>query len=112
MKQSEKVTEYINKNSIEQILILETLRQLIHEAIPDTTENLKWGIPVFSKTKVFTYLRCSKNHIALGIYNIDRINDKDGLLEGTGKTMKHLKFKSVEEVNSELISKWLRATAD
>jgi hypothetical protein len=112
MNQSEKVTEYINNTSPEHIQILKTLRQLIHKTVPKTTEDLKWGIPVFTKSKIFTYLRCSKNHIALGLYNIDRINDKEKLLEGTGKTMKHLKIKKLEDIDSQLIVDWLKKTAD
>lgn len=111
MNQSEKVTEYINTASSEQVQILENLRQLIHQTIDGTTEELKWGIPVFLKKKAFTYLRCSKNHISLGLYNIDRIDDPKGLLEGTGKTMKHLKIKKLDDIDRELIAAWLKATA-
>jgi hypothetical protein len=111
MKCNESVTEYIQAALPEQLEIMETLRQLIHSTIPETKEEVKWGIPIFIKTMIFTYLRCSKHHVALGFYNIDRINDPNGLLEGTGKTMRHLKFKRVEEVDNQLIAKWLKATA-
>lgn len=92
--------------------ILKTLRQLIHETISGTTEDIKWGIPVFTKTKIFTYLRSTQNHVALGLYNVDRINDPTGLLEGTGKSMGHLKIAKLEDINEELIKEWLRATVE
>lgn len=112
MKENKKVTEYINNSSTEQVEILKTLRQLIHETISGTTEDIKWGIPVYTKTKIFTYLRSTKNHVALGLYNIDRIKDTNGLLEGTGKSMRHLKIAKVEDINEELIKEWLKATVE
>ncbi len=112
MKENNEVTEYINNAPAQQKEILKTLRQVIHKTIPNTAEGLKWGIPVFSKTKIFTYLRSTKNHVALGIYNVDRISDPKGLLEGTGKNMKHLKFKKIDDIDKKLIEAWLKTTAD
>lgn len=112
MKENKKVTEYINSSSTEQVEILNTLRQLIHATISGTKEDIKWGIPVFTKTKIFTYLRSTKNHISLGLYNIDRINDPNGLLEGTGKSMRYLKIAKVEDINEKLIKEWLKATVE
>ena len=110
MKYTKNVTDYINKAPEKQIEILELLRKLIHSSISETHEAIKWGIPVFIKTKVFTYLRSSKNHVTLGFYNCDRINDPDGRLEGTGKNMKHLKIKTIKDINDALITEWLKAT--
>lgn len=110
MKEDNKVTEYINNSSTEQVEIMNTLRQLIHDAISRTTEDIKWVIPVFTKNKIFTYLRSTKNHVAIGFYNIDQINDPNGLLEGTGKSMRHLKIVKIEDINEELIKEWLKAT--
>lgn len=112
MKDNSKVTDYINNSPVEQVELLNALRHLIHETILETKEDFKWGIPVFTKTKIFTYLRSSKNHVALGIYNIDRIKDPKRILEGTGKNMRHLKLKNLEELDKVLIAEWLRNTAD
>jgi len=112
MKENEKVNGYISDSPPEQQEVLETLRRLIHKTIPETTEDLKWGMPVFTKTKIFTYLRSTKNHVALGFYNLERINDSQELLEGTGKNMKHLKIKKVTDIDEKLIAEWLKQTAD
>lgn len=112
MELNQNVTAYINAASSEQIEILEHLRQLIHNNIDHVTEEIKWGIPVFIKNKVFTYLRATKKHIALGFYNIDRIDDPNEILEGEGKTMRHIKVKSIEDINEKLIIEWLQLTAE
>lgn len=112
MKIDDKVSDYINAAPSGQIVILETLRQLINDTVPDTNEALKWGMPVFSKSKSFSYLKSNKHHVTMGFYQIDRISDPRGLLEGTGKTMRHLKIKAVDDINAEIIAQWLKATAE
>lgn len=109
---NQKVTAYINTASSDQKEILEKLRLLIHNNIDNVTEDSKWGIPVFIKSKIFTYLRITKTHIAMGFYNIDRINDKDGILEGKGKTMRHLKLKTKVDIDQMVIVEWLKLTAE
>ncbi len=108
MNYNKKVTEYIAKAKEEQIIILETLRKLIHETIIDVSEEVKWNMPVFNNGKDFAYLRFAKNHITLGFYNIDKIQDPDNLLEGEGNTLKHIKIKKMDEIRKNVISLWLK----
>lgn len=112
MKLNQEITDYIHGADEEQIKLLERLRQLIHESVPGTTEAIKWRIPVFAKTKDFTYFRFSKKHITLGFYNIDKIEDPDNLLEGIGNTLRHIKIRKPEDIKKEIITKWLKATAE
>jgi hypothetical protein len=55
---------------------------LIHESVFGTKESIKWKMPVFAKGKDYCYLRYSKKYLALGFYNIDKIEDPDSTLEG------------------------------
>lgn len=108
MNYNKKVTEYIDGAVEDQTIILETLRKLVHETVGNVTEEIKWGFPVFATTKDFAYLRFAKKHITLGFYNIDKIKDPDNLLEGEGNTLKHIKIKSVDDINRKVISQWLK----
>ena len=63
MNYNQKVTEYIYKASEGQIATLEELRKLVHESVENVTEEIKWNMPVFAKTKDFAYLRFAKKHI-------------------------------------------------
>ena len=65
MNHNKKITEYIDNAQEGQIETLEILRKLIHESVSGVTEEIKWGFPVFAKTKDFTYLRFSKKHITV-----------------------------------------------
>jgi hypothetical protein len=105
---NQKVTEYINKASVEQIATLETLRKLIHETVENVSEEIKWNMPVFGKTKDFAYLRFSKKHITLGFYHIDKLIDPDNKLEGEGNTLKHIKIIQLEDNQKQQIKEWLK----
>ncbi len=112
MKFNKEVTDYIQEATEDQRVLLEEIRQLIHESNPGTTEAIKWGMPVFAKNKDYTYLRYAKKHLTLGFYNFERIEDPDKLLEGNGKTMRHIKIKKKEDIKADLIGKWLKSIAD
>lgn len=112
MNLNQEITNYISGASAEQVEILELLRTLIHESVPNTSEAIKWGFPVFGNEKDFCYLRFSKKHITLGFYNFEKIEDPDNLLEGSGNTLKHIKIKKKEDINSALLTKWLKAISE
>jgi hypothetical protein len=108
MNFNQEVTDYISDASAEQLATLEELRKLIHVTVSNVSEEIKWKMPVFNNGKDFAYLRFSKKHITLGFYNIDKIQDPDNLLEGEGNTLKHIKIRNSDEINSKLISQWLK----
>ena len=111
MNYNKKITEYINNAQEGQIETLDILRKLIHNSVSGVTEEIKWGFPVFTKTKDFTYLRFSKKHITLGFYNIDKIDDPENVLEGSGNKLKHIKIKNKTDFDEILVSKWLKSIA-
>lgn len=112
MNFNEKVSDYIKQAPKEQLEILEELRMLIHKSVVETKEEIKWGMPVFKKNKTFTYLRFSAKHVTLGFYNIDRIQDPQNILEGDGKTMRHVKIYNKKDIDKKQFAEWLKATAD
>jgi hypothetical protein len=88
------------------------IRELIHLSVPQTTEEFKWGRPVFRIQKDFAYLKTAKNYVTLGFFNANRLHDPLSLLEGTGKEMRHVKLKSIDDINSPLISDWLATISE
>ena len=108
MNYNDNVSDYISKATQEQIMILEHIRQLIHESVKEVSETIKWGFPVFLQKKDFAYMRFSKHHITLGFYNIDKIQDPNNLLEGSGNTLKHIKIRTIQDLNFDLVSEWLK----
>jgi hypothetical protein len=108
---NEQVTHYINEASADQKQIMGQLRQLIHENVPGVTEEFKWSRPVFRSTKDFAYFKTSKAHLTLGFTSFANLDDKDNLLEGTGKDMRHIKIKKPSDINAQLLAGWFKAAA-
>lgn len=111
MSYDSEVTEYIENAPASQKSILEALREMIHKDIAEVSEQVKWGFPVFRKTKDFAYIRAAKNHTTLGFYNFEKINDVENVLEGEGNTLRHIKIRTVEDMDLNQLAEWLAAVA-
>src|SRR5688572_18642085 len=104
------VTDYIT-NSGNQQEILQTIRQLIHETLPQVTEEFKWGRPIFRTNKDFAYLKSAKTYVTLGFFNFQKLNDPGNRLEGTGKDMRHIKLKTITDIDRDLLTEWFKAAS-
>jgi hypothetical protein len=95
------------------LAILEELRALINEAVPDATSSIKWGMPFYTLggTPVCA-MAGFKAHVNLILAGpTGTFADPDGLLEGDGKTGRHLKLRQVDELPRDAVRGWLRAAA-
>ncbi|MCK9482014.1 MAG: DUF1801 domain-containing protein [Bacteroidia bacterium] len=104
---NEQITAYINNAPKEQKEVMEAIRSLIHQSVKNVKEEFKWSRPIFKSSKDFAYLQSNKNHVNLGFYkDFEKLNDPKGLLEGTGKTMRHIKLKNASDIDHKLLSQW------
>jgi hypothetical protein len=94
--------------------ILEELRTLIKEVAPDAISSIKWGMPFFSiGDAMMCALGGHKSHVNLilsgppGTYA-----DPEGRLSGEGKTGRHLKLTSLDEIPRASVRGWLRTAAE
>ena len=73
------------------------LRSILHSTLPDSDEKMRWGVPTFGDGKF--YIVALKDHVNLG-FAIKGLSKEDiKLFEGTGKTMKHIKIHSLEDID-------------
>jgi hypothetical protein len=93
--------------------ILAELRAMIAEAAPGATGAIKWGMPFYSVGgNMMCALAAFKSHVNLilsgppGTYA-----DPGGLLEGDGKTGKHLKLRTLAELPHAAVRGWLKTAA-
>jgi hypothetical protein len=91
--------------------ILDQLRKLVEEAAPDATASLKWGMPFYQiDGRMMCALAGFKAHVNLILAGPPgTFHDPKGLLEGGGKTGKHLKVRAVEELPRAAVRRWLRS---
>jgi hypothetical protein len=93
------VSEYIDLLSTPQKDIAAQLRALIRTHYPRLGEDIKWYVPVYSLGTVpIVSIEGFKAHVNLKFFEVARLQDWEGILEGTGKGVRHVKFRSTEDV--------------
>jgi hypothetical protein len=105
------VEKYILAQSTSHREILRLLRRLIAETIPAAVEGIKWGYPWYWKNDNICYLAAQRNHVNLGFAQGANLPDPRGLLEGTGKAMRHIKVKSIADIQKVEIVRLLKSAA-
>jgi hypothetical protein len=108
---NKQVTNYILASPEEQQEIFMQLRQLIQQNIPGVEENYKWSRPVFTAEKDIIYFKSAKAYATLGFFDTEKLIDKNNVLEGTGKSMRHIKIKTAADIDKTLFTKWFKALA-
>lgn len=102
------VDSYIRKLKPPLREIASELRALVKSSAPGIEEDIKWGKPWYSKDGYICYISASKSHITFGFAKGARLNDPRGLLEGTGKGMRHVKVRSLNDIDKTVIRGWVR----
>jgi len=95
------------------------LREIILEEVPDASESIYQVYTVavwfgFSgKMKdMFCYITTSAGHINLGFPRGSTLPDPKGVLEGEGKAMRHIKFKSIGELERNYVRRYIQASIE
>ncbi|MCK4996428.1 MAG: DUF1801 domain-containing protein, partial [Thermoplasmatales archaeon] len=75
-------------------------------------EEMRVGVPCYGHTKEDIcgkyYIAALKDHVNLG-FSLKGLSKKEqGLFEGTGKTMKHIKAYSLKDIDEENIIKLIK----
>jgi hypothetical protein len=99
------IDAYVRKQGLPQREICQRLRELILKTAPDVKEEMKWGVPTYGDGKC--YFVALKDHVNLGFSLKDLPKEQQVLLQGSGKTMKHIALSSVEQIDEEKIVKLL-----
>lgn len=91
-------------------LVVINLKKLIIEIDPESCEVVRpgdraatYGVGPKKMSEGYCYIIPHKNWVNLGFYKGAHLEDPAKLMEGTGKNMRHVKIRSVEEVEKEEI---------
>ena len=84
--------------------IASILREIILETGPDACEVVRlgdraatYGVGPKKMSEGYVYILPYKSWVNLGFYRGAALDDPHGLLEGTGKNLRHIKMRSVED---------------
>ena len=86
--------------------IAKQLRKLIIDFYPEVVEVpwpkqkiIGYGVGPKKMSEQFCYIGAHREHVNLGFYYGAELSDLKGLLEGTGKKLRHIEVREVEEVD-------------
>jgi hypothetical protein len=88
--------------------IVAIIRDLMKEYSPDIRETISYGIPSYRAARIIAVISPTKKDITLAFSRGAKFEDKYGLLKGTGKVSKHVKFKSATEVNKTVLRYYIK----
>lgn len=74
--------------------------------IDDCTEDYKWGVPVYDGGKF--YIAAMKSRVHLGFATAGLTDDEIKTLEGTGKTMRHIKIHTMDDVADKHVEYFIK----
>jgi hypothetical protein len=99
--------------------VMMRLRDIILEIKPDTSDVVRlgdraatYGLGPRKMIEGFVYLMPFKGWVNLGFYRGVDLPDPEGKLEGTGKKLRHIKIRSVEECEQPWIRELVKAAVD
>jgi hypothetical protein len=97
------VDAYIEKQKSPQKEIIQKVRTIFLKTLPNCEEKMMWGVIGFAGGKF--YIAAMKNRVHVGFAITGLNKDEIGLFEGSGKTMRHIKIHSLEDIDVKKLVK-------
>ena len=109
-KHVEKYLEEIMMSNDDQFNILQKLREIVFKVYPKTNERIIYGGIMFSLDNDFGGILVRKNHVSFEFGNGFAMNDPNKLLEGKGKFRRHLKIRSLSDIDDKKVEFFVKQT--
>lgn len=92
--------------------VVRALRSFVKETIPGVKETVNaWGVSTFEAEDPFCCYMVGKYHVTFGFHFGTSLEDPEGLLEGTGKNIRHVKLRGVEDLERKGLRNLVQAAA-
>ena len=101
----QKIREYIDKQNSPQKEIILKIRDIFIKNLPNCKEQFAWGVVVFGGGRFYIGAMKNRVHVGFAITGLDK--EEIAMFEGTGKTMRHIKIHSLEDINEERLVKMI-----
>lgn len=95
--------------------IMIELKSIINKIDPATVEVVRlgdraatYGVGPQKMKQGYTYILPHKSWVNLGFFRGGSLDDPKGLLEGTGKNMRHVKIRSMEVAGNDALATLIR----
>lgn len=106
------VNDFVNalkKSDAEMFNILRNARKLVHKQYPSVKERIMYGGVMFSLGEddvggLFPYTK----HVSFEFSNGVRMKDPNAVLEGTGKSRRHVKLRSTGDIKEKELLRFIK----
>jgi hypothetical protein len=111
--EDEKIDSLLSRRTAEVQGLARAMRALVRDAAPRAAEVIYHGALCYGATArpstLKVYLSFHASHVNLGFYFGANLPDKDALLEGDGKRMRHIKIRSQVEIRKQPFQRLIKA---
>lgn len=87
------------------------LRRAVRAAAPHLAERVKWGSPVWVGHRDAICLMIYSDHVNLGLFQGASLGRRFREIEGTGKSLRHVKVRTVAEAGRPILARMIRAAS-
>ncbi|MGI5154055.1 DUF1801 domain-containing protein [Microbispora sp. CA-102843] len=102
------VDEYVrNMLPAQHRSVVGALRELMRESAPDAAEVISRGSPAWKGDKILAIISHSRTHVTLAFARGAEFDDGHGLLEGVGKTTRHVKIKNLDALDRNALRDYI-----
>jgi hypothetical protein len=107
-----KKSAYMKDENPELRKVARALRNFVKRSVPGVKETVNaWGIPTFEAPNPFCFYMVGKNHVTFGFHFGTSLQDPEQLLEGTGKNIRHVKLRTVADLEQKSLPGLVLAAA-
>lgn len=92
----------------EKYQILIKLRKIVFDHYPEVIEKIMYGGIIFSLKEDFGGVFVYQNHVSFEFSHGYKFEDSGNLLEGEGKYRRHLKLKSIEDIETKKVGSFVK----
>ena len=106
------VNEYLRRLDPQEKAIVVQLRELINVTAPEAEETIAWGQPWWKLNGWLCTVYTAGGHINFGLSRGAEMDDPGGLLEGTGKGMRHVKIHVMADIKKAAFKALIRQAVE
>lgn len=89
--------------------VIRALRRFVKRIAPQLQESVKWGNGCWVQGKApVAYVYSAPDHVQFGFFRGSALSDPDGLLNGEGKFVRHIKVRKRSDIDQTAFESFLR----
>jgi hypothetical protein len=111
MKPSDQITKRIAELPAWQAKFMARMRNLVHKADSDITEEWKWDTPVFSHNGLVCAIGAFKDHVGMNVFKGASLKDPRKMFNGglEAKTSRSINFREGDSMDEAAVLELIRA---